>query len=190
MTALQGQAHTAGAPAPAATGPRVKVWDVGVRLFHWSLVAAIAYEFVFEAGTTAHIWLGYLTIALVAFRVVWGFAGTRHARFADFVKGPLATLRYVFSVFTGHPRRFLGHNPAGAAMVLALLLMVAVTAGTGWAMTTDALWGTEWIEELHEGAANATLVLIAAHVAGVILASWQHRENLVRAMVTGWKSRS
>jgi cytochrome b len=177
-------AETGRAMRPAT----VKVWDAGVRLFHWSLVAAMAYEFLFRAGTAAHNALGYFILGLVAFRVVWGFIGTRHARFADFVRSPRHTLSYLLSVARGHPARYIGHNPAGAAMVLALLAMIALTAASGWAMTTDALWGEEWIEELHEVAANATLLLIAAHVLGVVLASWQHRENLVRAMVTGRKN--
>jgi cytochrome b len=172
-----------------ATRPQtMKVWDVAVRLFHWSLVAAMAYEFLFRAGTDTHNTLGYVVLGLVGFRIVWGFTGTRHARFADFVKSPLETLRYIASMLRGHPARFIGHKPAGAAMVLALLAMIILTAGSGWAMTTDALWGEEWIEELHEGAANLTLALIAFHVLGVILASWQHRENLFRAMLTGRKS--
>jgi cytochrome b len=172
-------------PRPA-TAP---VWDLAVRAFHWSLVAAMGYEYLFEEGTGWHEAVGYAVLGLVAFRVVWGFIGTRHARFADFVAAPAATWRYLVDIARGHPARFLGHNPAGAAMVLALLMMVALTAVTGWAMTTDALWGEDWIEELHEAAANLTLVLIGLHVLGVMLASWQHGENLVMAMITGRKPR-
>lgn len=166
-----------------------RVWDIAVRVFHWSLVAAMAYEYLFEEGTRPHEVVGYAILGLVAFRVAWGFVGTRHARFADFVAAPAATWRYVVDIARGRPARFLGHNPAGAAMVLALLMMVTLTAATGWAMTTDALWGEDWIEELHEAAANLTLVLIGLHVLGVVLASWQHRENLVKAMITGRKPR-
>lgn len=175
---------------PRATrAPAIPVWDLGIRIFHWSLVAAIAYELVFKPGTWTHNTLGYFVLALIGFRLIWGFIGTRHARFADFVTSPATTLRYLSDVLRGHPARFIGHNPAGAAMVLALLFMVTFTAGTGWAMTTDALWGEEWIEELHEAAAYATVGLVVFHVIGVILASWQHRENLVRAMITGRKQR-
>lgn len=165
----------------------IKVWDLGVRLFHWPLVAGIAYEFIFEPGTLLHNSIGYVILGLAAFRVVWGFTGTKHARFSDFVASPVRTIAYLRDAARGHPRRYIGHNPAGAAMVLLLIIMVSATAGSGWAMTTDALWGAEWIEDLHEGLANFTLALIAAHVLGVIVASWQHRENLVRAMVTGRK---
>ena len=165
----------------------MKVWDIAVRLFHWSLVAAIACEFAFRAGTAIHNSVGYIVLGLIAFRLLWGFAGTSHARFADFVKSPTETLAYVWSILRGHPPRYVGHNPAGGAMVLALIAMAALTAGSGFAMTTDALWGEEWIEELHEGVANFTLVLIVAHVLGVIVASWQHRENLVKAIITGRK---
>lgn len=171
----------------ATRGPGIKVWDIAVRAFHWSLVAAMASEFIFEAGTSAHNAVGYFILGLIGFRLAWGIIGSSHARFASFVKTPAVTLRYLSDVMRGRPARFVGHNPAGAAMVVALLLMVTATAGSGWAMTTDALWGSDWIEKLHEGLANATLALIGLHVLGVILASWQHRENLVKAMVTGRK---
>lgn len=175
---------SAGRNARPAT---VSVWDPLVRLFHWSLVAAMAYEFLFEAGTKAHIYLGYAILVLVAVRVLWGFIGSRHARFSQFVRGPGAVLAYLRDILRGRPRHYLGHNPAGGAMVVALIIMVAATSLSGWAMITDALWGEEWIEALHEALAWATLGLVLAHVAGVILASLQHRENLVRAMITGRK---
>ncbi len=165
----------------------ILVWDIFVRLSHWSLVATMAYELIARAGTATHEYLGYGILAALALRIIWGFIGSKHARFTDFVKSPTVTLQYVREIFSGHPRRVLGHNPAGAAMVLALLFMVAATATSGWAMTTDALWGAEWIEELHEVSANLTIVLIFTHVVGVILASWQHKENLIFSMITGRK---
>jgi cytochrome b len=174
--------------ACATQASTVKVWDIAVRVFHWSLASAIAYEMLFEPGTYLHEVVGYAVLGLVAFRLVWGVIGTKHARFSDFVTSPAKIAGYLFDIMRGHPARHLGHNPAGAAMVLALLLMVTLTAGTGWAMTTDALWGQEWIEELHEAVANGTIILVGLHVAGVILASWQHRENQVKAMVTGRKT--
>ena len=173
--------------ARAARAPAIKVWDMAVRLFHWSLVLAMAYEFIFEPGTFLHNTIGQIILGLIAFRLVWGFIGSRHARFSDFVSSPSRVIGYLADIMKGQPRRFLGHNPAGGAMVLALLCLVALTAGTGWAMTTDALWGEEWIEELHETLAWTTACFIGLHVAGVLLASLQHRENLVRAMLTGMK---
>ncbi|WP_101341641.1 cytochrome b/b6 domain-containing protein [Cereibacter azotoformans] len=167
----------------------VTVWDPAVRIFHWTLAASIGWEMLAEAGTDSHEAVGYLVLALVLFRLAWGFLGPRHARFADFVARPARVLGYLAEIARGHPRRYLGHNPAGGAMVLALLASVAATAASGWAMTTDALWGAEWIEDLHETLANATVALVALHVAGVLLAGIQHRENLVRAMVTGRKPR-
>jgi cytochrome b len=187
MTPADRAPEADGAAPPATLPATVKVWDILTRIFHWSLVSIMAYEFLFRAGTTAHIVLGYVALGLIAFRIIWGFVGPRHARFSDFVKSPATTLRYLWQVVSGHPKRYLGHNPAGATMVLALLAMVTATAVTGYAMTTDALWGEEWIETLHNFCADATLALAAAHVLGVIVASLQHRENLVRAMVTGRK---
>jgi cytochrome b len=165
----------------------ILVWDIFVRIFHWSLVAAMAYELIARAGTQIHEFLGYAILAAIALRIIWGFFGSKYARFSDFVKSPIRTFKYLADIARGHPKRNLGHNPAGAAMVIALLLMVSATAVSGWAMTTDALWGTEWIEEAHELSADVTIALIFAHVLGVIFASWQHKENLIAAMITGRK---
>ena len=167
----------------------VAVWDRAVLVFHWALVGTMGYEFVAEAGTAWHENLGYGLLGLLGFRLIWGFVGTRYARFRQFVVGPRAALAYVRAIKQGHPARYIGHNPAGAVMVLGLMVMIAATAGTGWAMTTDALWGTAWIEILHRVCAYATLAMIVAHVGGVVLASVQHRENLVFAMITGAKRR-
>jgi cytochrome b len=167
----------------------IPVWDSIVRLFHWTLVASISYEFLFVAGTRSHNSVGYLILVLVVFRVIWGFSGSYYARFGEFVKAPSVTLSYLIDIGRGTPRRYIGHNPAGAAMVIVLLLMVSATALTGWALRTDALWGERWIEILHEYLAYATLVFIAAHVCGVVVASFQHRENLTKAMITGRKDK-
>ncbi len=190
MAMGEAASHPVGGPVPPAThSGSIAVWDPLVRVFHWLLVAGMAYEFVFEPGTIVHNTVGQVLLGLIVLRVVWGFVGSKHARFTDFVRGPFTVLGYLKDMMLGHPKRYLGHNPAGGLMVLALLLGVAVTSGTGWLMITDALWGEEWIEDLHEAAAWLTMALIAGHVAGVILASLQHRENLVRAMVTGRKAR-
>lgn len=167
--------------------PTVRVWDPVVRLFHWTLVAAVATAFLAEAGGRLHDAAGYLVLALIAVRLVWGLIGTSHARFASFVAGPAALVRYLVGLVRGRPERFLGHNPAGAAMILALLATLAVVAGTGWLMTTDRFWGVGWVEELHEGSAWFALALVGVHVLGVVVSSLLHRENLVRAMITGRK---
>lgn len=181
--------HSIGLEGARRAPSTIKVWDPFVRLFHWSLVGAMAYELVFEPGTKAHVYVGYYIMAVVVLRLVWGLVGTKHARFSDFVRSPIEVLAYLRSLLTRNPMHYLGHNPAGGWMVLLLLLAVMATAGTGWAMKTDALWGEEWIEELHEAFANGIIVLIALHVLGVIVSSYKHRENLVRAMITGRKQK-
>ncbi len=178
--------------APAAgetTSPAaVKVWDIGVRAFHWSLVAAFAAAWITaDEWERPHELLGYAAVGLVVFRFAWGFVGSSNARFASFVRGPRAVIAYLADIASGRERRYLGHNPAGAAMILALLSGVAGLGATGYAMTLDAMWGVKWIEELHEALAYAMLALVALHVAGVAIASLRHGENLVRAMITGRK---
>lgn len=177
-----------GGATPSAGAETVRVWDPLVRLFHWSLVAmfVVAYATADE-WDRVHELAGYTALGLVAFRIVWGVIGTRHARFTDFVRGPGAVFAYIRAALQFRAPRTLGHNPAGGAMILALIAMTAVIGGTGYMMTTNAFFGIEWVEEVHEAAVNLTLVLIVLHVGGVILASVEHGENLVRAMVTGRK---
>jgi cytochrome b len=175
---------------PAEVPAEVKVWDPLVRVLHWSLLAAfVAAWATADELDRIHIVAGYVVMGLVAVRIVWGFVGPRHARFADFVRGPSQVAAYLGDILRFRARRHLGHNPAGGAMIVALLVMLGIVSATGFMMTTDAFWGVAWVEEAHELAVNATLGLVALHVAGVALASFEHGENLVRAMFTGRKRR-
>lgn len=167
---------------------QVKVWDLFVRLYHWSQAALIAAAWI-TAGEVKwlHERIGYAIMVLVVLRILWGFIGPRHARFADFVRSPRAVLTYLADLLRRGARRYLGHNPAGGAMIVALLTAILGTGMTGWLLTTDAWFGSDGMEELHESLAKLILVLVAVHVAGVIFESLRHRENLVRSMITGRK---
>lgn len=167
---------------------KVLVWDAPVRVFHWLLVLSFALAWLSaesERWRALHVTAGYTMAALVGFRLLWGVIGTRHARFASFVRGPRAAWRYLRALAGGRPEHHVGHNPAGALAIVALLALIAATAFTGWATYED--WGGEWLEELHEGAANALLAVVGVHLAGVVVGSLAHRENLARAMFTGRK---
>lgn len=177
-------------PNASADGSQVKVWDPAVRLFHWGLVAAFAAAwFTADDYRSVHEWVGYVALGLVAFRLVWGLIGSRHARFGDFVPGPGELTSYLRRTLKHRQPRYLGHNPAAAVMILFLLLAVITIGASGWLMTTDWGWGSESLEDFHETVVNITLVAIALHVAGAIVESRHHRENLVRSMVTGYKRR-
>ena len=168
----------------------IKVWDPFVRIFHWSLVGLFAFSYLTgDEWESAHIVSGYMIAALLAFRVVWGLIGTEHARFASFIHSPATILAFLADTVRMRAKRYLGHNPAGGAMVIALLLAITGIASTGYMMTTDAFWGIEWVEDAHEVLVNVTLGLVVLHVAGVAFASVEHRENLVRSMLNGWKRR-
>ncbi|MEJ6781452.1 cytochrome b/b6 domain-containing protein [Aminobacter sp. Piv2-1] len=167
----------------------VKVWDPFVRVFHWSLVASLAVAWLAADETRiVHDLAGYAAGALVASRLVWGLIGSRYARFTQFIRRPRKTLGYARDVLAGREARYLGHNPLGGVMIVWLLGAVAAVAVTGWLQTTDMFWGIEWVEEAHEVAANLMLALVGLHVAGVVFSSIRHRENLVRAMLTGRKA--
>lgn len=172
---------------PAGRVATVKVWDPLVRLFHWSLAACILGAFLVEEGDTAHQVLGYTALGLVAFRLLWGVVGSRHARFGDFVRGPRAIATYLRERRAGTSRRRLGHNPAAAVMILVLLAGVAAVGATGWMQTLDAFWGAEWLEELHEALAYGLLAFIGVHVLAALVESVHYRENLVAAMLHGRK---
>jgi cytochrome b len=166
----------------------VAVWDPFVRVFHWCLVTSFAVAWLSSAQWDAvHEWFGYAAALLVAFRLFWGLVGTRHARFSDFVYSPSVVVSYLKEILAKREPRYLGHNPAGGAMILALLAAMAATALTGWLETTDAYFGVAWVQDTHSYLAHAILVLAAFHVGGVALASLRHKENLVRAMITGLK---
>lgn len=185
---MKSDTRGSGVVGSAATARSVVVWDPLVRIFHWSLVASFAVAwFSAEEVRDLHEWAGYAAAALIALRLVMGLAGSRYARFSQFVRRPGAVAAYTSDVVRHREARYIGHNPLGGLMVLALLAMMAALAFTGWLQTTDAYWGIEWVEETHEALANVMLAMVLMHVAGVILASYRHGENLVRAMVTGRK---
>ncbi len=184
------------------TAREIKVRDPAVRLFHWLLVGGFVTAYVTEGDwLDVHVWAGYLVFTLLVFRLMWGFVGPRPARFTDFVRGPKTVLPYLRAVLTGKAKRYLGHNPAGGAMIVALLLSVLVTTVSGMALYGADAWlgplaglmkntsetGVEVLEEIHEVAAHLTVTLVVIHVLGVIWESLLHHENLVKAMITGRK---
>lgn len=167
---------------------RVRVWDALVRLSHWALVASVAGSWLTRhGGGRWHEWLGLAAGAIVAVRLVWGWIGTRHARFSEFVRGPSATLVYARALLAGTAPRHLGHNPLGGWMIVALLAVVAALSFTGWLFTTDRFWGEPWLDTLHGLLADGLLVLVTVHLLGVLHASFRHRENLIAAMIHGCK---
>jgi len=207
-------------------GAQVRVWGLFVRVFHWSLVVAFTIAYISaEDASRLHEWSGYVVAALIGARIFWGFIGPRHARFSDFVMEPAAVWHYTRDLLAGRARRYLGHNPLGGIMVLALLGGVLGTSITGVMLLgaeeqrgpLAGMMATapgaiplnvispahaddddddeherghdrhEWIEELHEALANFTVFLVILHVAGVLLGSALHRENLIGAMFTGRK---
>ena len=178
----------AGRPASAPGPATVRVWDPVVRIFHWSLVSAVALAWVVDDPRKVHRALGYTVAALLVIRLVWGLIGPRHARFADFVRGPRTTLAYIAAMLRGREARHLGHNPAGAAMVVVLMATLTAICVTGYMMGMSRYFGQDWVEHLHKTCVNLLLLLIAGHLGGVLLASLRHRENLVTAMITGQKS--
>jgi cytochrome b len=172
----------------STTPTKILVWDAPVRVFHWLLVLSFAGAYLTaesERWRLVHVSLGYTLGGLVAFRILWGLIGTRYARFASFVRGPAAVVRYGRAMLSGKPEHHIGHNPAGAVAIVLLLLSSIVIVASGWAIYNDV--GGHLVEELHEGASKVMLIVVGIHVAGVLVASWLHHENLVRAMVTGNK---
>lgn len=196
---------------------KVKVWDLPIRLFHWSLV----FFFVLSYSTgeeldTVHAWSGYVITALLLFRLVWGLVGSRYARFSHFIYSRAEIVGYLKSLMTRSPRHYLGHNPAAGVMVFLMLASLSLTVWTGMeaygaeghgplASTDLSLIstayadgdheddvesegeGSELWEELHEFFANFSLFLVFVHIGGVVVSSLVHRENLPRAMMNGYK---
>ncbi|EAR08811.1 cytochrome b/b6 domain-containing protein [Reinekea blandensis] len=181
------------------SAPTVLVWDLLVRIFHWSLVGFFSLSYVTgDSGSQVHILSGYTIAGLLGFRLVWGIIGTQHARFSDFVSHPGTILQYLQSIVSGTARRYLGHNPAGGIMILLLLSGLTVTVFTGTMLAGFEGQGPlasspilqldeHWIEEVHEVTASILVFAVLLHVSGVIFSSRMHQENLVKAMITGRK---
>ncbi|HEX3064309.1 MAG TPA: cytochrome b/b6 domain-containing protein [Dongiaceae bacterium] len=165
----------------------VRVWDPLLRVTHWLLAASVVFALMSDESRSLHKLAGYVAAGLVVLRIVWGFLGPQHARFTDFVKSPGEIFAYLSDVVRFRPRRYLGHNPAGGAMIVLLFVLVLVTAFSGWLSETDRFFGVGWIEAVHAGGANLLIGLIVLHVGGVIFSSFMHGENLIRAMFTGHK---
>lgn len=169
-------------------GATVPVWDRFVRVFHWSTVTLVLIAYLTtDDARVLHELTGYCVLVLVLARVAWGLIGTRHARFSNFVVHPRTVLDYLRQLVRGQAPRHLGHNPAGGAMIVVLLALLLVVAGSGWLSETDAFFGVPWVDHLHHMSAHLLLLLIGAHVVGVMVSSWLHRENLLLAMLTGRK---
>ena len=181
---------------------QVKVWDPVVRFFHWSLATAFLIAYITEEGLLpVHIWAGYLIASLLVIRIIWGFVGTHYARFSDFIYSPETIIQFLKSTLARRARRYLGHNPAGGAMIMLMIISLLATTTSGilllgaeeqsgpvahWFTQAGGFWGKA-LEELHELFANLTLLLVFIHIAGVIVESLIHKENLVSAMLDGFK---
>lgn len=167
---------------------KVLIWDWPVRIGHWLLVGAFALAWLTgesEEWRLVHACAGGTVVGVILFRLFWGIAGTRHARFTSFVRGPGAVLDYVSGLLRGAESSYAGHNAAGGWAIVALLALGLLTGASGWLVYQDM--GGEWLEEVHEALASGMLAVAAIHVAGVVVSSLAHRENLVRAMLTGFK---
>ncbi len=171
---------------------RILVWDWPVRVGHWLLVVLFALAWLTgdsEEWRLVHASLGGGLVGILLFRLPWGWIGSRHARFASFVRGRQAVLDYVGGLLAGpfgsREEDYAGHNPAGGWAILALLALGILTGATGWI----AYQGEDWalFGEIHEFLATALLWVVLIHAAGVVVSSLGHGENLIGAMFTGYK---
>jgi cytochrome b len=173
------------------TPERVRVWDPVVRATHWGLVLAFPVAYMTHGGYLfAHRIAGYAVLALLATRLAWGFVGPETARFASFVPGPRRLAAYLAQLTRGREPRFVGHNPAGGAMIAVLLALLAAVSATGLVLDTPAWRDHRGLQAVHDALSDGIVACVLVHLVGVAYASWRHRENLVAAMVTGMKRRA
>jgi len=179
----------------------IKVWDLPLRIFHWLLVLTFTIAYITEDDfLTQHVWAGYLITGLLIFRFIWGFIGGKHALFSNFLCSPSTAITYFNDTLACRAKRYTGHNPAGAMMIVLLLISLVIATLTGFAvygadqnagplafigMENEGLW-----EEVHEFFANLTLVLVFIHIVGVVFESFVHQENLSKAMWNGYKRKN
>ena len=159
-----GSASTSVSSGERDRNDKIRVWDPLVRIFHWSLVGGFAVAYITaDEWDKAHELVGYFVAGLIAFRLIWGLVGSRHARFSDFLYRPSTIDVFIKDSLAMKGKRYVGHNPAGGAMVIALLLAITGISATGYMMTMDMFWGAEWVEDVHEILVNGILLLILLH---------------------------
>ena len=166
----------------------VLVWDMPIRIFHWLLAISFAGAWLTsesEAQQMIHYAFGYSACMLVLFRIIWGIVGTRYARFSQFIKGPAETIHHIKSLMTGSEHSGLGHNPAGALVMISLMILILLIGLTGYWSIKEFLGDV--MSEAHETIANITLAVVVIHVAAAIIMSFLQKENLVKSMVSGKK---
>jgi cytochrome b len=162
----------------------IVVWDRVVRFFHWFTVAVVVVNtFLLDEGNI-HEALGYSVAALLCVRLLWGVVGSKYARFANFFPTPTRIREHLAGRSMERPVNY-GHNPIGALMIFNLIITLVGVSLTGHLMTTNRFWGSELMEELHEGLVVYLLISVVFHVAGVLVESMRSRANLVGAMITG-----
>ncbi len=167
---------------------KILVWDLPTRMGHWLLVAAFIVSFLSgdsEEWRLVHVTAGAAMAGVFAFRLFWGVAGTRYARFKSFLFSPSQVFAYLGGLLKGKPVHWIGHNPAGSYAIYALILLGIGVVGSGWAEYVNV--GGDWLEEVHDVLSYTMLGVVGVHVAGVVVSSRLHSENLVRSMVTGYK---
>ena len=168
---------------------RIRVWDVPVRLGHWIMAGGFALAWITgdsEEWRLVHVYAGSAVLAVALFRLLWGFIGSRHARFINFIRGPAAATAYLKNLTRLTPPHYTGHNPAGGLAILGLLALAVTSSVSGWFIYQE-MFGS-WPERLHDMLATAMLGLVVMHLAGVAVGSIVHKENLLRAMITGHKT--
>ena len=168
---------------------KILVWDVPTRVFHWLLVLSFTGAYLTaesELDRDIHVVLGYTLLGLIAFRLLWGVFGTRYAQFRSFLFKPGQVAAYARSLLKGKPAHYIGHNPLGSVSVW-LLLGLGILSGVSGVMSFQDIGG-DVMEELHEFVSDAMLAVVVIHIAGVVVSSVLHRENLVLSMITGFKS--
>lgn len=180
---------------------RIVVWDPLVRFFHWTLVLSFFIAYITEDELlNIHVLAGYYISGLLLLRIIWGLIGSKYARFSNFVFAPTTIRQYLKDLVRLKAKHYVGHNPAGGAMVIVMLITLILTALSG--MATYAAeeqagpllllaqdWNGDWMEEIHEFFANTMLGLVVIHILGVVVSSLLHGENLIRAMWTGFKDK-
>ncbi|KWV45869.1 hydrogenase [Bradyrhizobium macuxiense] len=176
------------APARRSASRVVQVWDLPLRLWHWALATAVLVAWVTpNSHDRLHRLAGYCVIGLLVFRLIWGFAGARYSRFRMLGVRLHAAPRYIWNLRRGITGRYIGLNPAGTVMQVALLALLAVSAITGGMQVTVSFFGVWWVEDIHAYASDAVMILVLLHVLGVVAMGWVQRQDLVRAMLTGRK---